>query len=206
MTASSFQKSFQSDHLQLRRITPVSQRCGNVRFAIKVFRLNRGNATRRRIINSNRNGRAYTLTRRLQRPLGQLFPSGQPRQHARNLHQYSLNKVARNPWTREDARKDEVEAWICGFCFFVMDSYDTRHYKDGLTMAHWRPSPEFAAASEVSKKQPSLVAERPNVFVKLARKFTCVLTTPMMMKRVERYVTIRESPWLTCIVFCSKSP
>lgn len=100
------------------------------------------------------------------------------RQHVKNFHQASLTDAVRDLWRTDGVRKDGPESWTCGFCALEMTAWDARqthiaaHFKDGLTMADWKPLPQPENTTYTSKKRPISGEGRPNMFSKFARNFT----------------------------------
>jgi len=100
------------------------------------------------------------------------------RQHVKNFHKAKLDETIRDLWRREGPDGHAVENWVCGFCAKVLKTWDDRethvanHFKDGLTMAHWKGNAQPNAEIEASKKRPTSSEGRPNVLSKLARTLT----------------------------------
>jgi hypothetical protein len=73
------------------------------------------------------------------------------RQHIKNFHKSSLLDMVRDTWRRNGPGKNVDEGWTCGFCQAKLSTWDARethianHFKDGLTMAHWRDRIQLAA-------------------------------------------------------------
>ena len=101
------------------------------------------------------------------------------RQHVKNFHKTQLIDHVRDLWKRDGDSKDEVDLWTCGFCDEVLRTWNARqvhisgHFKDGLTMEHWRSSeqPESSTTSS-GKKRRNSAEEHPSAFAKLTRTLT----------------------------------